>query len=62
MKDSGNGWRDSAERYERERLEMTPAEKRYEREHSFSGSDWYKLFLVLVVLYYVLKIIGAIIE
>ena len=48
MKGSGGGWKDSVERYE--------------REHSFSGNDWYKLFLVLVVLYYVVKIIGAIIE
>ena len=56
MKDD---WRSKAELYEKQRMEMTPAEKKYEREHGFSGDDWFKLFLILAGIYFLLNIISA---
>ena len=59
MKDD---WKSRAEQYERQRLEMTPEEKRYERENNFGGGDWFKLFLVFVVIYYFFRIVAMVIE
>ena len=43
-----------------EAQDYTPQEWRQEhRKAAFSGNDWYKLFLVLVGIYYFLKIMSA---
>lgn len=38
--------------------QMTPAERRYEKEHHFSGDDWCKLLIGILVIYFVLQFIS----
>ena len=35
--------------------QMTPAERKYEKDHHISGDDWCKLLICFAVIYYLLQ-------
>ncbi len=39
--------------------EMTPAERKYEKEHPVRGDDWWKILIAIMVIYFILQFISS---